>query len=88
MIIGKSFSTMVSLVDSLQLVAHLPIITVNIPANGMEMFSMAVPVVTYDFLENVDFYNDAILSLTRLEEEEPSQERRMLQVVDDRNVNL
>ena len=42
----------------------------------MEFFSIAVPIVTYDILENFELYNDFIKMLTRSNEEEPTKEER------------
>ena len=58
--LGGSLSFLVSVVDQLQLIIHLPILNIEIPANGMEFFSLAVPIVTYDVLENIELYNNFI----------------------------
>ena len=65
MLLGGSFSLLVSVVDSLQLIIHLPLFNVDIPPNGMEFFTLTVPIVTYDVLENIEVYNNFILRLTR-----------------------
>ena len=65
LIVSGSFSLMVSIIDQLQIIIHLPILNILVPANAMQFFSTAVPIVTYDILENYDLYNDFIKYLTR-----------------------
>ena len=45
----------------------------------MEFFSIAVPIVTYDILENYELYNDFIKMLTRSSEVVEQDERRRLE---------
>ena len=47
----------------------------------MEFFSICVPIITFDLLENVDEYNDFIEMITRSREEEvdDSTQKRILQ---------
>ena len=56
MFLGTTLSFLISVVDQLQIIIHLPILNIQIPANGMEFFSIAVPIVTYDIFENLSFY--------------------------------
>ena len=53
------------------------------PPNGMEYFSIIVPVVTYDLLENIDAYNNFIEMLTRSKNVVGDKEgkRRQLQFI-------
>ena len=84
MVLGGSLSFLVSVIDQLQIVIHLPVLNIEIPPNGMEYFSIIVPIVTYDLLENVDAYNNFIEMLTRSLPDQVlnlADKRRMLQSV-------
>ena len=76
-IFGNAFSFLISVIDQLQLIIHIPILNINIPANSMEFFSVAVPIVTYDVFENFEAYNDFIQLLTRSSNKE-KKKRRLL----------
>ena len=52
----------------------MPILNIEIPANGMEFFSIAVPIVTYDILENFEPYNDFLEYLTRSQDTNKTSE--------------
>ena len=56
------------------------------PSNGIEFFSIIVPIVTYDLLENIDEYNSVIETITRnpsANEELISTLRRLSESEDD-----
>ena len=48
---------------------------VNFPANSMEFFTITVPIVTYDVLENFEYYNNFIQFLTRNIKENEGEDR-------------
>lgn len=60
LVMGGSASFLISAIDQLQLIIHIPILNIDIPANAMEFFTISVPIVTYDILENIDAYNSFI----------------------------
>ena len=74
MFLGTTLSFLISVVDQLQIIIHLPILNIQIPANGMEFFSIAVPIVTYDIFENLSFYLNFIKSFTRNYDEKSQAE--------------
>lgn len=45
---------MVSMLNGLQIVLHLPIMGVQEPANVMDVFSQIVPMVAFDIIEAFD----------------------------------
>ena len=47
----------------------------------MEFFTLTVPIVTYDVLENIETYNEFILKLTRGTFGEASNDERRLEEV-------
>ena len=85
MVLGGSLSFLVSVVDQLQIVIHLPVLNIEMPPNGMEYFSIVVPIVTYDLLENIDAYNNFIKMLTRSKNVAEDQgSRRLLQFMTEK----
>ena len=42
------------MINSLQLILHLPIMNIIIPANVMTMFTILIPVVMFDITEELD----------------------------------
>ena len=42
------------MINSLQLILHLPIMNIVIPANVMTMFTILIPVVMFDITEELD----------------------------------
>ena len=78
MLLGGSVSFLLSIVDQLQIIVHLPILNLQIPSNGMEFFSISVPIVTYDLLENIEVYNDFLDLLTRSEKKGKKKKLRRL----------
>jgi len=46
-----ALSLILGMINSLQLILHLPIMNTPIPANVMSMFTILIPVVMFDLLE-------------------------------------
>ena len=50
---GQSMNYMVLLVRSLQIIMHLPMLQIILPANVMTLFSVMIPTVSFDILESL-----------------------------------
>lgn len=50
-IMAASLSQVLGMVNSLQLIVHLPIINVNVPACVMIVENVLIPIVTFDFID-------------------------------------
>mmetsp|Transcript_12386 Transcript_12386/g.19281 ORF Transcript_12386/g.19281 Transcript_12386/m.19281 type:complete len:218 (+) Transcript_12386:3359-4012(+) len=59
--LSGSLSLVLGMVNSLQLIVHLPMLNVAIPANAMLVFKALIPIVTFDILEN---YEEMLADLT------------------------
>jgi len=46
------FKYMIGMIRSLQLILHLPIMTVIFPSNVMMFFNIVIPIVMFDIFEN------------------------------------
>jgi len=46
------------MINSLQLIFHLPIMSIIAPANIITMFQILIPVVMFDVMESMDFFGD------------------------------
>mmetsp|Transcript_6152 Transcript_6152/g.9892 ORF Transcript_6152/g.9892 Transcript_6152/m.9892 type:complete len:366 (+) Transcript_6152:3401-4498(+) len=69
-ILAGVLNLLLGMVNSLQIIIHLPIMSVVIPANALTMFLILFPIVTFDILENYE----AILGIEEEEEEEPEMD--------------
>jgi hypothetical protein len=47
-----------SMIRSLQLIIHLPIMSMVIPSNVMTMFNILIPIVMFDVLEDLQIFNE------------------------------
>ena len=85
MVMNGGASFLLQVIDQLQLVIHLPLLILRMPSNVMEFFSICVPIITFDLLENVDEYNDSIEMVTRSKKEEVDEgtQRRILEQADN-----
>jgi len=54
--ISISLQFFVAMLNSLQLVFHLPIMSVIVPGNVMTMFQIMIPVVMFDILEALEVF--------------------------------
>ena len=54
LITAGSLSLILGMINSLQLIVHLPLINVSTPANVMMVEGVLVPVVMFDVLESDD----------------------------------
>ena len=52
------------MVEPLQMMMHLPIFMINIPAITLSVFSAFVPIVNFDFLVNLEFYSNFLKYLS------------------------
>ena len=57
-LISGSLSQIMGMINSLQLVFHLPIMSIIAPANIITMFQILIPVVMFDVMESMDFFSD------------------------------
>jgi hypothetical protein len=55
LIISGSLSQLLGFIDSLQLILHLPIMNIKIPASALSFFQIMIPIVLFDLLEGVEF---------------------------------
>jgi hypothetical protein len=53
--IAGSLSRLLGFINSLQLILHLPIMNIKIPANALSFFQIMIPIVLFDVLEGVEF---------------------------------
>jgi hypothetical protein len=51
-------SSVKSLINSLQLIFHLPIISIIAPGNVLTMFKIVVPIVMFDIMESITYFQD------------------------------
>jgi len=51
-----ALSLVLGMINTLQLILHLPIMNTPIPANVMSMFSILIPVVMFDLLEEFHIF--------------------------------
>ena len=56
--ISSMMSFLTQMINPLQIIFHLPAINYNYPGNAMEFFSIIVPIVNYDVLENIPVYTN------------------------------
>jgi hypothetical protein len=54
MIMAGSLSQLLSMINSLQLIVHLPFFAVSVPANVMTIEEILVPIVMFDIFESDD----------------------------------
>ena len=52
LLVAGSLSLILSMINSLQLIVHLPLINVSTPANVMSVVEVLVPIVMFDVLES------------------------------------
>ena len=57
------------MIRSLQIILHLPILTVNFPANVMMIKAELIPYVMFDFLENPYGYDISTLIYINIDED-------------------
>ena len=55
-VFASSLIHMVSLINALQFIFHLPIMSIVFPANVMSFFSIMIPLVMFDVLSDVPFF--------------------------------
>ena len=51
-----AFHMMLSLINTLQLVLHFPIMKIVLPANIIAVFSVLIPIVQFDLLEDLQIF--------------------------------
>ena len=44
---------------------HLPLINIKFPGNSLKFFEIIIPIVNYDLLDDVKWYNDFIVRASR-----------------------
>ena len=54
--VSGSLSQILGMINSLQLIVHLPLFAVSVPANVMTMFEILVPIVMFDILDTDDLF--------------------------------
>ena len=54
MIMAGSLSQLLSMINSLQLIVHLPFFAVSVPANVMTIEEILIPIVMFDIFESDD----------------------------------
>ena len=55
MFIAGSLSALLVVINPLQLILHLPIMSVIVPANVLSLFKILIPIVMFDVLEGNQF---------------------------------
>lgn len=58
LLITGSLSKLLGFITSLQLILHLPLMAIPIPPNVITMFEILIPVVMFDVLEGIDFFEN------------------------------
>jgi hypothetical protein len=53
--IAGSLNQLLAFINSLQLILHLPIMNLKIPANALSFFQIVLPIVLFDILENIEY---------------------------------
>mmetsp|Transcript_25612 Transcript_25612/g.39409 ORF Transcript_25612/g.39409 Transcript_25612/m.39409 type:complete len:360 (-) Transcript_25612:1793-2872(-) len=54
LVMAGSLSLLLGMINSLQLIVYLPILSFVFPANAMMLFKVLIPIVTFDILENYE----------------------------------
>ena len=49
---------LVSVVNALQLIFHLPIMNIILQANAMTYLEIVIPIVMFDFIDSIPFFSD------------------------------
>lgn len=69
LVIGIFFSAalgyLLQMIGIIQIALHLPLLNVRFPANAISFFSIIIPIVNYDLLDDNQWYNDHLTDLTR-----------------------
>jgi hypothetical protein len=77
LIMAGSLSMILGMINSLQLIVHLPLLAVSAPANVMMIEEILIPIVMFDIFESDDLFKfaDSIFgtSLASSENEEPEE---------------
>ena len=73
-VMAASLSQILGMINSLQLIVHLPMMAVSVPANVMMIEGILIPIVMFDIFESDYIYKiaDSILG-TDMAAEEPEQ---------------
>jgi hypothetical protein len=53
--IAGSLNQLLGFINSLQLILHLPIMNVKLPASSLGFFQIVLPIVLFDILENIEY---------------------------------
>ena len=57
-LISLGISQITMLINSMQLIFHLPIFSIIPPGNVLTMFKIMIPVVMFDIMESMTFFQD------------------------------
>ena len=68
-LLAGSLSQILGMINSLQLIVHLPFFAVSVPANVMTIIGILVPIVMFDIMETDDLFaiSDKILKTRFME---------------------
>ena len=56
---------LLQMIGIIQIALHLPLLNIRFPANALTFFSILLPIVNYDLLDDNDWYNDLITDFSR-----------------------
>lgn len=64
LLVAGSLSQLLGMINSLQLISHLPLLAISVPANVMTLEELLVPVVMFDIFEteNMFIFTDKVLN--------------------------
>jgi hypothetical protein len=50
----------------IQIALLMPLLNVVFPANALKFFKILIPIVNFDLLESMEWYNDILVKVSRL----------------------
>jgi hypothetical protein len=56
---------LLQMIGIIQIALHLPLLSVKFPSNALTFFSIILPIVNYDLLNDNKWYNDQIIDFSR-----------------------
>ena len=64
-IFGTALIRVIKMIGIIQVVNHIPLMSINVPSNAINFYKMVIPIVNYDLLSNFNFYEDFLIRISR-----------------------
>ena len=69
MVIGVFFNAalgyLLQMIGIIQIALHLPLMNIQFPANALTFFKIIIPIINYDLLNDVKWYNNILVDISR-----------------------